>query len=83
MGEAEHCIFFLNTQKYLGNNGTKTLGKLSKLVGIFCKIGHTINTTRITFTANYFGPGVTKINCLNLKRNMKTMQNTVCLFYKI
>ena len=78
-----HCKkFSVKFTKYLGNFGTKTLGKLSKPVCIFCKVGHTFNTNRITFTAKYFGPRVTKINCLNYKRNMKLMQNTVCLFYK-
>ena len=54
--------------KYLGNFGTKTLDKFSKLVCIFRKIGHTISTNRITFTVKYFGPEDTKINCLNYKQ---------------
>ena len=48
-----------------GNLGTKTLGKSIKPVCIFRKIGHTNNTNWIIFTAKCFGPGVTKINCLN------------------
>ena len=80
-GRHIHCKnFFVKFTKCLGNYGTKTLGKLCKPVCIFRRIGHTFKTNRITFSAKYFGPGVTKINCLNYKRNMKIMQNTVCLF---
>ena len=67
----------------LGTFGTKTLGKFSKPVCVFRKIGHSIKTYRITFTVKYFGPGVTKIDCLKYKRNMEIMQNMACLFYKL
>ena len=43
--------FIVKFTKYLGNFGTKTLGESSKPVCIFRKIGHTINTSWITFTA--------------------------------
>ena len=79
-----HCKKFIaKFTDYLGNFATKTLGKFIKPVCIFRKIGHTVKTNRITFTAKYFGRGVTKINCLNYKRNLKIRQNTVCLIYKI
>ena len=79
-----HCKKFIYCiTKYLGNFWTKTLGKFSKPVWIFREIWHTIITNRVTFTAKYFGLGVTKRNCLNYKRNTKIMQNTVCLLYRI
>ena len=78
-----HCKkFIVEFTKYLGNFETKTLGKFCKPVCSFCKIGHTFKTNRITFSAKYFGPQVTNINCLNYKQNMKIMRKTVCLFHK-
>ena len=71
--------FIVKFTKYLGNFGTKLLGKICKPICIFRKIGHTIKTNRITFSTKYFGPGVTKKICLNYKQNMRMMQNTVCL----
>ena len=69
-----HCKKnIVNFTKYLGNFETKTLGNLSKPVCIYCKIGHTIKTNRITFNEKNFDHWVTKINSLNHKRNMKIM----------
>ena len=73
------------TQLVIGrgpNFRTKIQGKVCKPVCIFRQKGHTIKTNLTTFSTNFFGPGVTKINCSNYKRNMKMKQNMVCLFYR-
>ena len=75
--ETVHCQkFIVKFTKYLDNFRTKISGNLSKPVCIFYEIAH-------TFTPKYFGTGVTKINSLSYKRNMRIMVLWFVNFTKI